>query len=191
MFERFTADARRTLSAAVEIAAETGAARAGPEHLLLGLAADGRGTGARILAGYGVTTTVLRAAVSRPAGRRRLTDDEICALRAVGVDAEEVFRRIEQEFGSAALLDRPGPPERPRRHGWLAGPLDAGARKVVELCLREAIALRHREIGSGHLLLALLRHDRLPGSVSTTLSRAGVTYRDARRRVILALHHPG
>ncbi|GAA3750665.1 Clp protease N-terminal domain-containing protein [Plantactinospora mayteni] len=189
MFERFTENARRTISAAVEIAAETGATRAGPEHLLLGLAADERGTAASVLAGYGLTASALRAATPRPGGRRCLTDEETSALRGVGADADEVFRRIEQEFGSAALFDQPEPPVRSRPRDWLAGPLDAGARKVLELCLREAIALRHREISTGHLLLALLRHD-LPGPVSTAVRRAGVTYGDARRRVVHALRQP-
>ncbi|GAB3977747.1 Clp protease N-terminal domain-containing protein [Plantactinospora veratri] len=189
MFERFTENARRTVSAAVRIAAETGVTRAGPEHLLLGLADGAPGTGARILAEYGVTAAVLRTATARPAARRRLTDEEICALRAVDTDVDEVFRRIEQEFGPVAVLRQPEPPEPPERRdrrGWLVRPLDARARKVLELCLRETVDLRHREISSGHLLLALLRHD-LRGPVSNTLARHGVTYPDARRRLIRTL----
>ncbi|AVT38296.1 Clp protease N-terminal domain-containing protein [Plantactinospora sp. BB1] len=186
MFERFTTNARRTVSAAVRIAAETGATRAGPEHLLLGLADDAPGTGAQILAEYGVTAAVLRAAMARPTTRRRLTDEEISALRAVDADVDEVFRRIEQEFGPAASVRQPEPPAGRDRRGWFTGPLDARARTVLELCLRETVGLRHREISSGHLLLALLRH-KLTGPVSETLTRHGVTYPDARRRVILAL----
>lgn len=181
MFERLSKGARRAILGGVTAATEGGAAKASPEHLLLALAAEDQDTGARILAHYGVTATDLKAAVARPTRRAGLTDDEISALRSVGIDADEVFRRIEEAFGPEAL-DEPSTPERPRRRGRLGGPFDPQAKKVVELSLREAIALGHREVGSAHILLALLRHG-VSGPMSTVLTDHSVTYDAVRQRV--------
>lgn len=186
MFEHFTKEARRVVSASVSIAAAWGAAKAGPDHLLLGLAADDQGAGARILAGYGITTAGLQAAIAPPTHRASLTDDEISALRAVGIDADEVFRRIEETFGPDAL-DEPAMPQSPRRRGRIGGPFDPLAKKVIELSLREAIALGHRQISSAHILLALLRQD-VSEPLSTVLADHGVTYHDARQRTLTELN---
>ncbi|MFK3982083.1 Clp protease N-terminal domain-containing protein [Micromonospora sp. NPDC050397] len=184
MFERFTSNARRVITGGVDAAAEAGAGKAGPEHLLLGLADDEQGLGARVLAEYGVTPAVLRAASAARPGRAGLTDDEISALRSLGIDAEEVFRLVEETFGADAW-DDPDPARPARRRGWFGGPVDQRAKKVIEQGLREAVALRHRSINSGHLLLALLRQG-VPGSMSTVLTEHGVTYDDAKRRLALA-----
>src|SRR5262249_44462957 len=149
VFERFTKDARRVIVASIETAAESGAAKAAPEHLLLGLAAADQTIAARILASHGVTAADLRAATAPATGRAGLTDDEISALRAVGVDVDEVFRRIEQAFGPAAL-DEPSMPRPPRRRGRIGAPFTPQAKKVIELSLREAVALGHRQLSSGH-----------------------------------------
>ena len=183
MFERFSKDARRLIIASIETANQAGAAKVGPEHLLLALAADDQSTGARILAGYGVTAAALQAETPS-IGRAGLTENEIAALRSVGVDAEEVFRRIEEVFGPEALR-APSPEQRPRRRGRIGGPLDQRAKKALELSLREAIALGHREIGTGHLLLGLLRNG-LTEPMSTVLSERGVGYDGVRQQVTTA-----
>jgi hypothetical protein len=186
MFERFTKDARRVVLTAAMTAGDSGAAKAGPGDLLLAVAVEG-GVGARVLESYGITAAGLRAAGESQSGRAGFTDEEISALRSVGIDAEEVFRRIEEAFGPGAL-DEPVPPSpRPRRRGLVGGPFDKDARKVIELSLREAIALRHRYIGSEHILLALLRQGP-PAPMSTVLTRHGVTYTDARERVLTELN---
>jgi hypothetical protein len=92
-----------------------------------------------------------------------------------------VFRRMEEAFGPEALAE-PSTPEPPRRRGRLGGPFDPRGKKVVELSLREAVALGHREIGSAHILLALLRHG-VSGPMSTVLTEHGVTYDGVRQRV--------
>jgi Clp amino terminal domain, pathogenicity island component len=63
------------------------------------------------------------------------------ALKALGVDADAVRRRVEQG---------PGSPE-----GKL--PFSPQAKGVLELSLREALALGHKYIGTEHLLLGLVR----------------------------------
>jgi ATP-dependent Clp protease ATP-binding subunit ClpA len=194
MFERFSKFARRVVLTAVTTAADAGADAATPEHLLLALADEDEGLGARVLAGHGITAEILRRAVAGApdgtGGRAGLTDDEITALRSVGIDADEVFRRIEEAFGPEALDEPAGPtgptepagPRRGRRRGLLGHPLDRAARKVLELSLREAVALGSRQIGTEHLLLGLLRQG-LTGPIAAVLADRGVTYADVRQRV--------
>jgi ATP-dependent Clp protease ATP-binding subunit ClpA len=184
MFDRLTKDARDAVLTSASMAAERGAAKASPDHLLFAVAAA-NGAGTRILAGYGVTVAGLKAATARPSGRAGLTDDEISALRAVGIDTDEVFRRIEETFGPGAL-DESAMARRSRRRGWLGGPFDPQAKKVIELSLREAAALGHREISSAHILLALLRHG-VSGPLGAVLADHGVTYDDARQRTLSEL----
>src|SRR5262245_1325396 len=184
MFERFTNGARKVIATAPSAAAEAGEPKVTPADLLLRLATVGEGVGASVLSAYGVSASGLRTAVQRSSSRAGFTDEEIAALRTVGIDADEVFRRIEQAFGPDAF-DAP-PAVRPRRRGLVGGPFDRAARKVIELSLREAIALGHKRIGTEHLLLALLRNG-VPGPMSTVLTAHGVTYDDAKRRVLAEL----
>jgi ATP-dependent Clp protease ATP-binding subunit ClpA len=186
MFERYTKDARHVVLTAVTTAADTGAAKVAPEHLLLTLAAAGEGVGARVLGSYGVTAAGLQGGGTGAQGQAGFTDEEISALRSVGIDAEEVFRRIEEAFGPGAL-DEPATPAPSRRRGLVGGPLDREAKKVIELSLREAIALHHRYIGTEHMLLALLRQG-VAAPMSTVLTEHGVTYQDAKQRVLTELH---
>jgi ATP-dependent Clp protease ATP-binding subunit ClpA len=73
-----------------------------------------------------------------------------------------VVRRIDRNLGG---LDAPGRSQgRPR--------FTRSARKVLELALREAIAMRHNYIGTEHLLLGLVRGgDRV---VTDTLADVGL-----------------
>jgi len=178
MFERFTKEARAVVLAAARLGADSGEPKASPDHLLLALAGAG-GAGQRILAGYDVTEAALTAAI-RPRGPVGLTEDEISALREVGIDTDELFRRLEETFGAGAL-DEPAATA-PRRRGRLGGPFDQRSKKVLELSLREAIALGHKEISTAHLVLALLRAG-VSEPLLAVLTEHGVGYDDARRRV--------
>jgi ATP-dependent Clp protease ATP-binding subunit ClpA len=172
MFERFTKEAR----AVVRLGADSGEPKTTPDHLLLAVAAID-GTGQRILASYGVTEAALTAAIrGGPAG---LTQDEISALREVGIDTDEVFRRLEATFGPGALDESAS--TRPRRRGRIGGPFDQRAKKVLELSLREAIGLGHKEISTAHLMLALLRQG-VSEPLQAVLAEHGVDYDDARKR---------
>jgi hypothetical protein len=194
MFERFTREARRIVLAAVTEVGEAGA-DVEPQHLLLALTRASAGEGerpdervaARILAGHGVTAEALRAAMTGATRRGGLSDDEVAALRSLGIDAEEVFRRVSEAFGPEAFAA--AAPARSRRGlGRLGGPFTREAKKVLELSLRESIALQRlaggrRQIASEHILLALLRAG-VPGPAGTVLAERGVTYDDALRRVL-------
>jgi ATP-dependent Clp protease ATP-binding subunit ClpA len=185
MFERFTKAARRVVLGGVKAATELGSPKVQPQHLLLSMTTADSGVAARVLADYGVTAEALRGAVTDATRRAGLTEDEIAALRSVGIDADEVFRRIEESFGPDALAQSAGAQPR-RRPGRLGSPFDAEAKKTLELSLREAIALKHRYIGSEHILLGLLRAE-LAGPMGTVLTERGVTYADAKRRVLSVL----
>ena len=64
----FTAGAEAALRLAQESAAELGHSYVGTEHLLLGIARESRGPGARVLLGQGLTAQVLRGTLVRLIG---------------------------------------------------------------------------------------------------------------------------
>ena len=167
MFERFTREARAVVAHAEEQGAALDAPAIGCEHLLLGVAA-GEGAGARVLASLGLDHGALRAELERTGGA--LDAD---ALAAVGIDLDQVRRRVEASFGPGALSGR--------RRG--ATRFTPKAKKALELGLREALALGDRSIAGEHLLLGLMRdpEDR----VARLLDRRGRTP-DAVRAATLA-----
>ena len=70
--------------------------------------------------------------------------------------------------------------------GWeLSSPFSPRARKVLELALREAVHLRHRQIGAEHLLLGLIREGN--GLAALVLTEAGLDLAELRRRTISSL----
>jgi ATP-dependent Clp protease ATP-binding subunit ClpA len=156
MFERFTKGAREAVARAQEEARGLGAGHIGTEHLLLGVA-TGSGTSARVLAGEGATPERLREA----AGGGRLDGE---ALASLGIDLDEVRRRVEATFGPGALERG-----RPCRDGHV--PFTPAAKKALELALREAVRLGDRHIGAEHLLLGLVRDEK--AEAVAVLRRAG------------------
>ena len=137
------------------------------------------------------------------------------ALRVLGIDIDAVREAAEAAFGPGALdwasvaVSRPPrrrrftrglrPFARRRRscradqpHGdrpptFFAGhiPFTPRAKKVLELSLREALALRHHYIGTEHLLLGLIREGE--GLAAEVLVLHSVGLDDLRRRVLTAL----
>ncbi|HEY7484526.1 MAG TPA: Clp protease N-terminal domain-containing protein [Streptosporangiaceae bacterium] len=66
-------------------------------------------------------------------------------------------------------------------------PFSAPAKKSLELSLREALQLGHNYIGSGHLLLGLIREER--GTAAVVLAELGVELDRARALVGEATEH--
>ena len=98
MFERFTKAARDAVVLAQAEAAALGEDHIGTEHLLLGVA-GGPGEAARVLADHGATPEALRAAaLPRPEGPL-----DAGALASIGIDLDEIRRRVEASFGPGAL----------------------------------------------------------------------------------------
>jgi len=149
MFERFTTEARATVVGAQQEARRLGSARIGTEHLLLGLL-DQDGLAAEVLTRHGVTRDAVAAAVIAAGGGSELDAD---ALSTLGIDLEAVRSTVEAAFGPGALDEPSG--RRSQQRGHI--PFTPRAKKVLELGLREALAMGSRSIADGHIALGLVR----------------------------------
>ena len=168
MFERFTQPARAVVVRAQEEAAARGSERIGADHLLIALAAGEDDAAARMLARHGLTAPALRAEL-------RGDGLDAAALASIGIDLDEVRRRVEETFGPGALARR----RRGRR------PFTPAAKKTLELALREALVLGDRHIGPEHILLGALR-DASDG-IDGLLRRLGTTPETVRAALLDAL----
>ena len=150
MFERFSQDARRVVVLAQEEARELRHSWIGTEHLLLGLVADGRGPGGRALLSHGLQVADLRR---RIADHISVSDADLDseALAMLGIDLDAVREATEAAFGPGALDQ----PRKARPCGHIR--FSKRAKKVLELSAREAIHRKHGHIGTGHLVLGLIR----------------------------------
>ena len=185
MFERFTDRARQVAIDAQVSARQLGHGHVGTEHILLGLL-QGDGIAARVLGALGVTSAAVEREVLAEVGRGPLGAGDAEALGAIGIDLEEVRRRVEASFGPGALQWRPG-----RRRPLLGEhiPFTPRAKKVLELSLREALALKHKYIGTEHILLGLVREGE--GLAMLVLTRLGAGPDAIRARVLDALRSTG
>lgn len=118
MFERFTRPAREVVVRAQEEARGLGHGWIGTEHLLLAALRAPDQPGAATLVRLGVSAESCRAAISGVVGGAdgdALGPEDAEALRAFGIDLEEIRRRAESAFGDGALdapVNDPGPPHR-------------------------------------------------------------------------------
>ena len=80
LFGRFTEPAHRVLDLAREEAERAGHRYLGPEHVLVGLAADGHSRAAGVLRAHGVDLAAARAALQRRTLRARAAE----VARALG-----------------------------------------------------------------------------------------------------------
>jgi ATP-dependent Clp protease ATP-binding subunit ClpA len=191
MFERFTDRARKVTVDAQASARRLGHGYIGTEHLLLGLL-QGDGIAAQVLTGLGVTPAAVEREVLAEVGRGPLGAGDAEALGAIGIDLDEVRRRVEASFGPGALYWHPDPRCRRGRHLPLAGghiPFTPRAKKALELSLREALALKHRYIGTEHILLGLVREGE--GLAMLVLVRLGAGPQAVRARVLDILRSTG
>jgi ATP-dependent Clp protease ATP-binding subunit ClpA len=203
MFERFTQRAQNAVVHAQEEARDLRHAYIGTEHLLLGLLREPSGVARRVLDRLGIDREAVRSDVVRIVGEgppSGLGDQDAEALRSIGIDLDEVRRRLEEAFGTGALerWDR-------KRHGWrrrgrsetvashvpFAGhiPFTPRAKKVLELSLREARQLGHGYIGTEHILLGLVRERE--GMAARILAQRGASDQRVRNTVIDELAEGG
>jgi len=182
VFERFHQDARRAVGRAQDEAVRAGQPRIGCEHLLLGLLAE-PGPAAAALTAAGLELATLRDRL--PRGDQAEPDPlNADALASVGIDLDQVRRAAEATFGPGAL-DRAGH-ARARRRGPIF--LTAETKKALELSLRAAQQLRHREINSGHLLIGIIDqgHNRALGLLADSAIDAAGLRTDVLRRLATA-----
>jgi ATP-dependent Clp protease ATP-binding subunit ClpA len=178
VFERFTGSARIAVQLAQEYGRQHHAATIRTEHLLIGVLGAPEGSAVELLAERGVRREDVAADV---AALRNAEEPDPEALRTLGIDLNEVRRRTEEAFGPGAL--ERGWAGRGRGARRLGGhiPFEAASKKALELSLREAIALKHREIRVEHLLLGLLRTGE--GAAHRILAARGVTLAEIRAAV--------
>ncbi|SFL01091.1 Clp protease N-terminal domain-containing protein [Geodermatophilus ruber] len=181
MFERFTQDARQVVVGAQEEAARLHHGHIGTEHLLLGLLERLGTPTAAVLARHGLTHDAVAEAVVGYLGSGDLDGD---ALTSLGIDLDAVRSSVEASFGPGAL-DVDGP----RRRGSGPGghiPFSPRAKKVLELSLREAIALKQKTISDGHIALGLIREGE--GLAMKVLHDRGIDIDGLRQEIRLALN---
>jgi len=168
---RFTDQAHRVLDRAWEEAERAGHRYLGPEHVLLGVLAEGRSEAAQLLRARGVDLAAARAALGRLAGQGvvpapRPSDAELLGM--LGIDLQVVRRDTEQAFGFQAVGEATWRVTRRRRWRrarvvWtpLCGPPFV-AKRAVQLASEQAQALGHGEVTAEHLLLGVLEDSRQP-----------------------------
>ena len=178
MFERFTAEARQVVVDAQHEARRLHHGTIGTEHLLLALLAQRGSASAAVLARHGLTHDPVAESVVGYVGSGDLDAE---ALTALGIDLDAVRTTVEATFGAGAL-DRPA-----SRRGGPTGhlPFSPRARKVLELSLREAIALKSKSIADGHIALGLLREGE--GLAMKVIHDRGIDPADLRRDLTAAL----
>jgi ATP-dependent Clp protease ATP-binding subunit ClpA len=171
IFGRLTEQAHRVLDLAREEAERSGHRYLGPEHVLLGLLAEGQSGAARVLRATGVDLAAARAAFARLAGQGvvpapRPSDAEL--LSSLGIDLDAVRHQTEQRFGVHAVGEATWRVTRRRwwrgaRVVWtpLCGP-PLVAKRALQLASDQAHALGHREVWPEHLLLGVLEDARQP-----------------------------
>ncbi|MCW2945659.1 MAG: Clp protease [Actinoallomurus sp.] len=172
MFERFTDGARLVVRLAQEEARRSRDPFIGTEHLLVAVLDEGHGPAAQALSERGLDVADLRRRIAGLAGSPEggLDPD---ALAILGIDLDEVRRATEASFGPGALEAKG---RKPVNNGHI--PFSKRAKKVLELSLREALRLGHNHIGTGHILLGLLREGE--GLAARALVDAGVDLADLR-----------
>ena len=153
MFERFTESARHAVAVAQEEARGLDSGHIGTEHLLLALTRESAGPAGRALRRVDLTADVLRDDIRRHGRPGGLDAD---ALAVLGIDLDEVRRRVEASFGPGAL---------DRRRGRCASghiPFTPNSKKSLELALRQALSRGDKSIGTQHLLLGVLQSEDEP-----------------------------
>jgi ATP-dependent Clp protease ATP-binding subunit ClpA len=156
MFERFARNARVAVMLAQEEARELCDRETGSQHLLLGILQSAGEELSAMLTGYGLTAEVVRARLAETATGDKLFDADADALSTIGIDLRAVRDSVARTFGADAFdsaLSRSGRRRRPR--GRIS--FSHGAKKALELGLRETLAHKDNEIGCEHLLLGILR----------------------------------
>ncbi len=163
MFERFTQEARETVVLAQGEARDLHHTCIGTEHLLLALLGGTADPAARVLHDHGLDRADVRRRIVAALDAGGLDQE---ALATLGIDLDQVRAATEAAFGPGAL-DGVGPRARRGRHL----PFSGRAKKVLELSLREAVRLKQNRIGTGHILLGLLREG--GGLAARVLAEAG------------------
>lgn len=155
-FETFTPRARKVLSLSQEEAQRLNQNYIGTEHLLLGLANEGEGIAARVLASLGVTLEQIRTQTIQLVSRTNL------------------FQIAENALVSPPMITFTFTPSTPAMTVIVSfSGLDEGAQHVLRLAHAEAEHIHQDSIGDAHILLGLVLEGR--GSAARVLDQHGAT----------------
>jgi len=180
MFERFVAQSRETIKLSQDEARALHHNYIGTEHILLALAAQSGGAAAEALHTAGIRAEEVRQRILVLVGSA--TDDlDPEALATLGIDLDAVVEATEAAFGPGAL-HRPKGSRKPITGHIRFTPR---SKKILELSLREALRLGHKEINTGHILLGLIREGEGLGAQIITTS--GVDLQDLHDDVVRRL----
>ncbi len=178
--DRLTPAAQRVMVAALDAAEELGHGHIGDEHVLLGLLGDDAGWAQRFLHAHGLNPDAVRTDLLRLTEDGRIPTshgDDAANLRAVGIDVDQVARRLTAAFGPDAVGEAVW---RASHRSWWRG----GGRRRTPLCgkpffAKRAVALaaeyadargRH-DVDPEHLLYGVLQDAADP--FGTGLGRRG------------------
>jgi ATP-dependent Clp protease ATP-binding subunit ClpA len=151
IFNRFAAEARRCVEAAIDEARRLGHAAVGDEDLLLGILRADEGYTAEALSSLGVA---LEGAREESEG---MFSD---VLSSIGISLEEIRREAGDAFDMRIADNR-------------RIPFSPQAKRVLGQALREAVRLRDNRIGIEHILLGVLHNE--DSKAVRMLARMGVS----------------
>jgi ATP-dependent Clp protease ATP-binding subunit ClpA len=174
IWQRLRPDGRQVMKAAFQESRELGHPCMADEHVLLGILRHGTSPAADLLREHGLDWATARADLQAVGSTLRPRADPSSALRSVGVDPDQIRRRLEDTFGAHAVrsADR-----RVRRRPWWRGghrgpnPLCVYilAKRSLHFAADHAADRGDTHIGPEHLLYGILRDARDP--LGTQLSR--------------------
>ncbi len=174
MWQRLTPDSQDVIQLAYREARELGHPCLAGEHVLLGLLRHGTSRAAALLRAEGLELVTARAELICVGPTLGARVDSAGALRALGIDAEDVRGRLEANFGTDALqAAERRVRRRPRWRGGHPRPSPLCfyilAKRSFEMAAGFADRRGEAGIGPEHLLYGLLQDARDP--LGTQLSR--------------------
>ncbi len=146
MWDRLTPAARRVMSLALAESERLGHGYVGDEHVLLGLLGEQGSQASSLLRRHGLDLSGARAELQRlvAAGLTpRSHTDDVRALRAVGIDVENVRQRLVAAFGAGAFGAAVW---RASRRPWWRG----GGRRRTPLCGPPFFAKRAMQLAGSY-----------------------------------------
>ncbi len=168
MYERFTDRARKVMQLANGESQRLNHEYIGTEHILLGLVKEGSGA---VKQGTGFVAKLI--------GRSKKDEGVGTAatvLRNLDVDLRKIRLEVEKLLvGGPDMVTIGRLPQTPR------------AKKVIEYAMEEARRLNHNFVGTGHLLLGLMREQE--GVASQVLMNLGLRTEDVRDELLSLLGH--
>lgn len=186
MFERFLESARQIVEDAQAQAVRMEQRQVRAEHLLLALASVNQGIAARVLSGNGLTPQKIEEAISATialeSGDGPVTRADAEALKAIGIDLDEILRKVEGITGAQSAGVTAG-----RRRGFLAKhlPFSPDAKRAIVAGVTEAKQRGDGYISAEHLLLGVLSQEK---SVAVELLRSlDTTAEDLRAQVLTTM----